>query len=149
MEEQQAIQQQYRQQQEKLIYYLIALAVAAIGFSILQTIGQPIKRIQIPLAFAVLCWGISIYLGIRFLKLIISSLFANNVYLDILQGRDPRAGQHPEMIRAASSGVKEAMETNSNRASESAKWQERLFYLGIILFIIWRIAEMYEITIIK
>ena len=46
----------FRQQQEKYVYYLIALCVTSIGFSVYKTSGVPIKGIQIPLAVAVLSW---------------------------------------------------------------------------------------------
>ena len=34
---------QYRQQQEKYIYYIVALSVASIGFSVYTTLHEPIK----------------------------------------------------------------------------------------------------------
>lgn len=68
MEEQKEIQKQFRQQQEKYTYYVIALCVAAIGFSVHKTIGLPLKWIQIPLGVAVLFWGISIYCGLNFIR---------------------------------------------------------------------------------
>lgn len=40
------IQKQFRQQQEKLVYYIMALSVSAIGFSIYQTTGQNLKVVQ-------------------------------------------------------------------------------------------------------
>jgi hypothetical protein len=146
MEEQLEIQKQFRQQQEKFIYYIIALAVAAIGFSVVKTTGQPLKLIQIPLGLAILFWGLSIYYGLNFLKLITSTLYANNVYFDILQGLHPEVGKHPERIEAASSGIKQAMTRNSDKASKYASRQEKLFYFGIVLFITWHLFEMYYFT---
>jgi hypothetical protein len=142
-DEQLEIQKQFRQQQEKYVYYVIALAVAAIGFSVLKTNGQPLRFSQIPLAMAVLSWGLSIFCGLRFLKLITSTLYANNTLFDIMEGRHPEVGNHPQLIEAASSGLRRAMEINSNRASRLVGWQNRLFYFGISCFIAWHIWEMY------
>ncbi|WP_375324528.1 hypothetical protein [Flagellimonas sp. GZD32] len=146
MEVQKEIQRQFRQQQEKFVYYMIALSVTAIGFSIYKTTGLQLKWSQIPLGLAILFWGVSVFCGLRFLKYVISTLYANNAYFDIMQGRDTEIGTHPKKIEAATKGVKQAMESNSNRASAYSKWQERLFYLGIILFLLWHIIEMYQAT---
>ncbi|MFA5782142.1 MAG: hypothetical protein WC868_07725 [Bacteroidales bacterium] len=147
MEEQKEIQKQFRQQQEKYTYYIIALCVAAIGFSVHKTIGLPLKWVQIPLGIAVLSWGTSIYCGLKFISYIISTLYANNVYLDIIQGRDPDIRTHPQKIEAATKGIKQAMESNVERASSFSKWQDRLFIIGFIAFLVWHILEMYKNTI--
>jgi hypothetical protein len=68
MSTQSELGQQFRQQQEKFHYYMIGLAVTAIGFSIYQTTGQPLKIVQIPLAISTACWGLSIFCGFMFLK---------------------------------------------------------------------------------
>lgn len=146
MEEQNELIKQFRQQQEKYAYYIIALCVAAIGFSVTKTSGEALKWIQLPLGSAVLSWGLSIYCGLRFLNYVISNLYTNNVYLEILKGRHPDVGDHPEKIKAAASGITQAMEINSNRASKYATWQDRLFYCGIISFILWHVLEMYVKT---
>lgn len=146
MEEQREIRNQFRQQQEKFVYYLIALSVSAIGFSVYKTTGQQLKWTQLPLGISVLCWGLSVFCGLRFLKYVISTLYANNDYFVIIQGKNPEIGNHQQKIEAATSGIKEAMNSNSTKANSYFKWQERLFYLGIILFLVWHIIEMYKLT---
>lgn len=147
MEEQKEIQKQFRQQQEKYTYYVIALCVTAIGFAVHKTIGLPLKWAQIPLAIAVLSWGASIYCGLQFIRYIISTLYANNAYFDILQGKHPEVGTHPQKIEAATSGVKQAMASNVDKASVLSSWQYRLFLFGFIAFIIWHVLEMYIISV--
>lgn len=146
MEEQREIQIQFRQQQEKFVYYLIALSVSAIGFSVYKTTGQQLKWTQLPLGISVLCWGLSVFCGLRFLKYIISTLYANNDYFDIIQGRNREIENHQQKIEAATLGIKEAMNSNSTIANSYFKWQEIFFYLGIILFLMWHIIEMYKLT---
>jgi len=147
MEEQKEIQKQFRQQQEKYAYYIIALCVAAIGFSINKTIDVPLQLTQIPLGIAILAWGASIYCGLRFLRYVISTLFSNNAYFDILQGNNPEIGNHSQLIKAATDGIIQAMESNSKTASKLAKWQDWLFIIGFVSFICWHILEMYKNTI--
>lgn len=146
MEEQREIQKQFRQQQEKFVYYLIALSVTSIGFSVYKTIDQPLKLIQIPLGISIISWGISIFCGFNFLKYLISTLYSNNEYFNIVQGRNEEIGNNQQLINAASKGVKSAMESNVKKASCFFNWQQYLFYLGVISFILWHLLEMYKIT---
>jgi len=147
MEEQREIQTQFRQQQERFVYYLIALSVTAIGFSVHKTTGQQLKWIQFPLGMSILFWGLSVFCGLRFLKYVLSTLYANNTYFDIKKGRDKKLGNNPHNIEAAISGLQQAMESNSNTANVYSKWQERFFYSAIILFLIWHILEMYHVSL--
>lgn len=137
------IQQEFREKQEKYVYYLIALSVSAIGFSIYKTENKSLTYSQIPLALAVICWCISIYCGLKFLKYVISSLYANNGYYEIIKGRHPDIGNHPEFIKAGVKGFKEAIELNGKAMKIYFKFQGYLFYSGIMFFIFWHIFEMY------
>ena len=136
----------FRQQQEKYVYYIIALCVTAIGFSVYKTTGIKLNWTQIPLAFSVTCWGLSIFYGLQFLKHTMSYLRANNALFNIIQGIEPGVGTHPQKMDAAYSGVQQAMEATSEKCSTHFRWQERLFYLGIILFLLWHVMEMYRLT---
>jgi hypothetical protein len=99
LDEQKEIQSQFRQQQQKYTYYIIALCVTAIGFSIHITLGQALNYSQIPLALAVISWGISVYCGFRFITYGLIILFANNALFDVQQGRVPNVGIHPEKFK--------------------------------------------------
>jgi ABC-type transport system involved in multi-copper enzyme maturation permease subunit len=137
------IQQEFREKQEKYVYYLIAISVSAIGFSVYKTENQSLTYSQIPLALAVLSWSISIFCGLKFLKYVISCLYANNGYYEIIKGRFPNIGSNPELIKSGVEGFREAMEINGKAMKKHFKFQGYLFYSGIILFIIWHIIEMY------
>lgn len=130
MEEQREILKQFRQQQEKYVYYIVALCVTSIGFSVIKTSGQTIKWSQIPLAIAVISWSISVYCGLTFLRYVISTLYANKVYLDILQGLHPDFQSDTNKREAAADGVMNAMQINSIRTMHYSKWQNRLFFSG-------------------
>lgn len=131
------LQQEYREKQEKYVYYLIALSVSAIGFSIYKTDNQSLTFSQIPLGIAILSWSISIFCGLKFLKYIISNLYANNAYFEIIKENNQ------ESLNAKIKGFIEAMKINSKSMSIYFKFQGLLFYLGILLFIAWHIIEMY------
>jgi ABC-type transport system involved in multi-copper enzyme maturation permease subunit len=137
------IQQEFREKQEKYVYYLIALSVSAIGFSIYRTENQSLAYSKIPLALAVISWSISIYCGLKFMKYVISNLYANNYYYEITNGRDPKIGKDPELIESGVTGFMEAMKINSKEMKKYFNFQSYLFYFGIVLFIVWHIIEMY------
>lgn len=131
------------QQQEKYIYYLIALSVAAIGFVIVNTKGEPLKWSQIPVGLAVISWGLSIFCGLRFIRYVLSSLYANKQYLDVLEGRHEKVGKHPQRIKAAATGIKEALKSNSDATESLGTYQNIFFYSGMILYLVWHVFEMY------
>ena len=143
LEEQKEIQKEFRRQKEKYVYYLIALAVTAIGFSVLKTTGTPLNIRQIPLAMAVLSWSISIYSGLTFLKYTMNILFANNAYFDVVSGPYVDLPNHPDYIDAATKGIKQGMESLKIKASKFPQRQDYFFYGGIFLFLFWHVLEMY------
>ena len=145
-ENQREIQRQYRTQQEKYVYYIVALSVSAIGFSLYKTSGQPLKWSQISLGLAIISWGLSIFCGLTFIKEIIGTLSVNNAYLDIQAGRHPDIGDNPIKVAAGVDSIKRIIEKKSKGAGKFYRWQGRLFYLGILLFIVWHVSEMYILT---
>lgn len=142
MKEQLELHKEFREKQEKYAYYLVALCVASIGFSVTQTTGQPLKWIQLPLGLAVLFWGISIICGLKFIGLIVFSIYRNSAYMDMVQGRDDIAGTNPHYIEIGKEVFRKGTEKLSKNSIALYNWQERLFYLGILFFIVWRIIEM-------
>ena len=147
MDNQQIIISRFWQQQEKYVYYIIAVAVTAIGFVLVNTKGEPLSYLHITLGLSILSWGISIFCGLRFLQYVISTLYANYDYLEVLKGRHQEVGTNPHMIEAASSGIRDAMKSNSEATNRIGKLQNTFFYLGFLFYIIWHVSEMYFITV--
>ena len=143
---QKEIQRQFRQQQEKYVYYILALTVSAIGFGIYKTSGLPLKWSQIPLGLSVICWSISIFFGLNFLKYVIGNLYLNNEYFEILAGINPDFGNTTWQIEANIEGLKLAMKSDEKTAEKYFDWQGKLFYIGVVLFILWHILEMYLLS---
>ena len=139
------IQTQFREHQQKLVYYIIALAVSAIAFSVYQTTDQALSFYQIPLAIAITFWALSIYCGLKFNKYIISGLHNNSKYIDIIKGNDIDIGNDPVKIKTNIKAFKIAIKINQKRTKWLFRGLNYFFYLGLILFLIWRILEMSQI----
>jgi len=146
MDEISDLNKQYREKQEKYIYYIIALSVTSIGFSIYKTTGVAFNWFQISLAAAVISWGISIYSDLTFIKYVVSNMYSNSEYMTILKGIHSETGYNSDKIKAATTEIRQAMDSNAMAANKYFMYQERLFYLGIISFILWHILEMYSNT---
>lgn len=147
MNTQEEIVKQFREQQQKYAYYIIALCVAGIGFALQKTSGLGLSKTQLPLAGAVMFWGASIYCGLRFLNLQAAALYSNAALFDVMEGRHPITGNNPEYIKIAYKTIMEGIEKKSTKTMRLAKWQNRLFYFGILSFVAWRVWEMYCITV--
>lgn len=146
MEQQKELQSHFRNQQEKYHYYIIALCTTAIGFSVVKTSGHSFHWSQIPLGVAVLSWAASIYCGINFIRLNLSTLYSNIMYFNVFGGKHPDVGSHPQNIEAATKDIMEGMVFNINKAKCLSRWQYRLLFLGFISFLIWHLIEMYAAT---
>jgi len=62
------IYRQLSQLQEKYTFYIVALCVSSIGFSVYCTMGKPIHWTHLPLGIAVLSWAISIFCGLKYIE---------------------------------------------------------------------------------
>lgn len=142
------IYKQHRTAQDKHTYFLLAAAGAAIALVFNQTKGTALSWSQIPLAIATLSWGLSFFFGCRHLNYISSTLYANGELLRVQKGIHPTSGNHPELMAAASEGIREAIESNSDWANSLGHLQFRFLIAGAIFFITWHIIEMWLHTIV-
>src|SRR5258706_3491162 len=110
-EQQIEVYKQHRAAQEKYVYFLLAAVGAAIALVVTQPQGAKLAYSQIPLAFAVVLWGLSFFFGCKHLGYAESTLFANSVLLKVEAGRHPQVGGHPQLMSAASEGIREAIES--------------------------------------
>ena len=132
-----------REAQNKYTYFLLAAAGAAIALAVNQTQGTAMAWSQIPLAAAGLSWGLSFFFGCRHLAYVNSTLYANAELLRVERGQHPEVGAHPQMMAAASEGIRRAIETNSERANRLGHLQFRFLIAGAVLYVVWHILEMY------
>ena len=106
-----------REAQNKYTYFLLAAAGAAIAFTVNQIQGAAITWYQIPLAVGGLSWALSFFFGCRHVAYVNSALYANAVLFQVQSGRHPEVGAHPQMMAAASEDIRQAIESNSERAN--------------------------------
>lgn len=143
MSEKSDLQNQYRMQQDKYTYYIVALCVASIGFSVHVTIDKPFILSQIPLGIAVLCWALSCYFGLEFIGRGTDLIYSNLALIDIMDGQHEFTGTNPQKIIYGSEKLIEIMNIKGKKRETFAKMQSIFFITGIISFIIWHLLEMY------
>lgn len=142
-EEQREVYRQHRVAQDKYEYFLLAAAAAAIALAVNQTQTAQLSWSQLPLGGAVLCWGLSFFLGCRYLAYTASTLHANAELLRVEAGQQQEVGTDPERIGAASAGIRQAIARNAKRADRLGRWQFRLLVIGAILYVTWHVWEMW------
>ncbi len=135
--------QQLHESQGKYTYFLIVFAGSCIALCIKRTTGVPPAWDMIPLAVAVLFWALSILCGLRNRDYFQSTLYANAKMLIIQSGEDPEVGNRPAYISAASEGIRQACESNSNKGSWFGNAQFNFLIAGSVMFIIWHILTMF------
>jgi hypothetical protein len=137
---------QFANAQEKYDYFLMSVAAAAIAFAVHRTSGMSLDWFMIILGIAITLWAISFLAGCRRRNYIGSNFYANMDLLRVQNGVHPEVGMHPEKIKAASQGIINAMEHNSNRASFWANVQLHSLIIGAVIFIVWHAIEMAKIN---
>jgi hypothetical protein len=121
--------------QEKFVYYLGALCVAAIGFSINQTINESLNYFHVFVGIAVTCWSISILCGFQYIKVVLQVSARNIQHFQELN--DPKST--PKTSKEALSDISKELDQSAVR---NFNWQQRLFYLGLVTFVTWHILRM-------
>lgn len=132
-----------RDAQNKYTYFLLAASGAAIALAVNQTQGIAMSWHQIPLAAGVLSWGLSFFFGCRHVAYVNSALYANAELLQVQSGQHPEVGAHPQVMAAASEGIRQAIVSNSEHASRLGHLQFRLLVAGAVLYVVWHVLEMY------
>lgn len=133
----------HRASQERYTYFMLAAAGAAIAFAVTRSQDMALRWSEVPLALAVLSWGISLFTGFMQLRYVESNLLANLDLLKIVDGRHPKVGNYPQVIEVAGDGLREAMNANSTRARNYGLAQFYCLIAGGVSFITWDVLEMY------
>ena len=134
----------YTQKQEKYVYYILALNVAAIGFTITQIIKLKASCMLIPVGLAMIFWSISFYLGIKFILNGLSTMYDNVNTLDYDNASHPKF-LNREDGTAIVNKVLENLETEaSEKSSEYFKNMLHCFYSGCISMIVWVFLNIFQ-----
>ncbi len=140
------LSKEHRGQTIKFVYYVIALCIASIAFTVQQTSGSPLKYTQIPLAFSLVLWFVSVVFGFLYLRAHISMLYWNNIGTFIGEGYDPKLSSN-ESRRFGVDHAEKEIKKIDNRSSYHQSIQLYSFYIGVACFVVWHIIEMYIKTI--
>jgi hypothetical protein len=100
------IYRQLRLAQDKYTYFLLAAVGAAIGLAITQTQDSALSWSQIPLAAAVLCWGLSFIFGCLHLLYTSNALYTNAEQMKVERGLHPKGWQSPSKDGCSKRGAK-------------------------------------------
>ena len=133
---------QHRTGQQKYDYFLMALAGAAIAFSVQQTVNTSLSWYLLLLATAVICWCVSIFSGCRKQVYIDVITQANHEMLFIDTGSHPKVGSDPQAMLASTTGIVEAVEKNSLKCQKWGKRQFRFLLVGALFFLVWHVWRM-------
>jgi hypothetical protein len=132
------------QLQEKFVFYVIALNVSAIGFSVYLTLGKPLVLTQIPLGLSMLFWGLSIWFGMNYLKKLVDS---KSVNFEMLKLEGTRTLINQNEYTTKSNELIEEDQKIFLKIVKYLKYHEMLFYAGIVCFIFWHFLEMAVLTL--
>ena len=133
----------HREALGRYTYFLLTAAGAGIGLAVNQTREAALAWSQVPLAAAVLSWGLSFFCGVRYLEYLNSVNYDNLELLNVQAGRHPLAGTHPGKIQIGVDYLMREIETGSSKASVFGRWQSGLLIAGAVFYVLWHILEMY------
>lgn len=140
------LHKQQSESQSKYTYFLLAVAASALAFSVQKTTGQKLSWSMLPLGLADLCWGISFFLGCKYVSWDQATKYCNFNMLQLQNGTHPEQ-PHPQLLATAIAGLRDAINSNLIIAQRCSFWQFRLLVYGAVLFLLWHVVEMYLLTI--
>ena len=133
--------QNFRQSQEKYIYNIVALNITAIGFVAHETYDEKIRVSLWIVLPSIGLWLYSAYNGLEFLKLNISTLFANFHYLDFKHNSELYDSNSKEQQNKLIE-IAKCMKTNEKTAIKYFKRMNCSLIWGVVFFVIWRLVDM-------
>ncbi len=136
-----------KEYQVRYVYYVVALCTSAIGYAVYRTTGHSFSPILILLLLALVCLGLSIHIGLLFLRKTIYTIDTEMKFVQLQKGLENNPDSDGKKILTKMS-VDTEFQLWKNQLMERGYliWQSRLFLYGIILFVIWHLTEMYLIA---
>jgi hypothetical protein len=136
---------QIRDVQIKYIYYVIALNVAGIAFSVNQVKDEVLNSFHYILGGAVFLWSIGIFFGFQFLFKFQQVLLMSYNWLeafDTVIKMNPFANTAEILNTTVKTKVDETSGAIQIKANRNYKWSLYSFYLGCMVFVAWQILQM-------
>lgn len=128
--------------QDKYVYYYLALAVTAIGFTFTQTQDmENFHCFDIFLGLSIIFWGSSFWVGTRNRELHNTLIHAEHELKEI-EYTLINFKNSPEAQGSANETIKKVLESKGKNNKFSNYWQRNFFFAGIISFVVWRVLEI-------
>jgi hypothetical protein len=115
---------------DKYVYYLIAIMVAAIGYSIDITKDDKLSIETAPMLTALICWGISFTCGCLFIRTYISTLGLNMLGYLLTKDTDKKENM-------------KRFNSESSKMDNLYKKQLAFLGIGIFFFVAWYLLHLY------
>ena len=115
---------------EKYVYYLVALTVAAIAYSIDITKDDRLSIETIFILLAIISWGFSFFFGSRY---IIESIKLIKMNMEHFTKKPEEKAAHYELLVA-----------KSNKTGDFNTRQLWSFGIGIVFFVMWYVFHLYN-----
>lgn len=130
----------------KYVYFLLASAGAALGYALQQLEGVTISCWSSPAILALLSWLLSFFFGCTRIQTSHRLISANYSLLQLKDGIHPQQPDHPVITDAAIKGATQAAEKAVSDASRHFSLQFGFLIAGGLLFLVYRVADMFRVT---
>jgi hypothetical protein len=115
----------------KYTYFLLATSATAITYALEKLEGLKFSPSLLPVIIAVALWTMSFYCGIRHIKILRDHMAINAKCL---------------AADASNEAILEKLDPLDLKAEQASKYQFRCIAIGGAFYVIWRFAEMYNIS---
>lgn len=133
-----------KERQDKFIYYIAGLNVAAIGFTLSKTFDMDIYAIHhVFIGSALLCWITSVIYSFRWTFIQFRAMVGNMDIMELINGHNDKSKvtEQEKKNRISTSYAK--LEEYTEKGSKAMKATLSLFIIGIVLFILWRVFDLF------
>jgi len=138
LEEKYNIDSYLRTARDKHTYFLLAASASAIAFAITQTKTFGVSWSQIPLAIAVILWGLSFYYGCKCARYT-QVQHQESAYLQETEGAMNNMPETKEQIMEM---ISDSYRKNMSLSEVSDKLQFYCLISGGVSFLVWHVIEM-------
>ena len=149
MQQELELHKQLSSAQEKHAYFLLAAAGSAIGFTLTQTKTEALSFFHIPLGLAIVCWGLSFFTGLQFIKYRNSSTYLNFIYLQHTRklGGLGQTAEVQKLKTIIENDFKDGTEQQGKKQGFYGLVQSTTLLLGATLYVIWHVIKMANVAV--
>lgn len=128
--------------QERFAFFFLAASGSAIGLALAKTDQGPPAVWMMPVGLAVVCWGVSFYLGCEHLLHQVRVVLANFRTLDIEQGTEPITASNPELAQPALERLRANADRDNVTSRRFGRGQFVAFLLGAVFYVLGHVQRI-------